>query len=193
MFVAAEPPDDVRDGLDDFLEVRRDADDFRWTPAEHFHVTLAFCPGVRERHFDDFCERLIRAARKRTPVDARIAGGGAFPNPARARVLYAALELGTAGRTELARLATGARAAATRAGVEVDGQRFRPHLTVARLGRPAEVSNWVRLLDAYQGPPWRIAEIALVASYLGEGPRNRPRYETVATFPLATLGRAELC
>jgi 2'-5' RNA ligase len=99
--------------------------------------------------------------------------------------LYAGLELTTESQEELARLATGARAAATRAGVVVDGQRFRPHITVARLQRPTEVTNWVRLLDTYSGPTWPVDRIALVASYLGEGPGKRPRYETVAELPLA--------
>ncbi len=79
-------------------------------------------------------------------------------------------------------MATGARAAAVKAGIEVDGQRFRPHITVARLGRPEEVSRWVQLLDAYAGPDWVADRIELVASYLGQGPRGRPRYEVVESF-----------
>ena len=62
-------------------------------------------------------------------------------------------------------------------------------MTVARLGRPAEVSNWVRLLDGYTGPRWTVDRVTLVASYLGEGPRGRPRYESVDEFPLS--GRPE--
>jgi 2'-5' RNA ligase len=81
-------------------------------------------------------------------------------------------------------MATGARAAASRSGIEVDGKRFRPHLTVARLGRPAEVSDWVRLLDAYPGLPWVADRLTLVASHLGEGPRGRPRYEVVEELEL---------
>lgn len=80
-------------------------------------------------------------------------------------------------------MADGARAAATRAGATVAGQRFRPHLTVARCARPTEVSAWVRLLDAYRGPEWTIDAFTLVESHLGEGPRGRPRHEVVATFP----------
>ena len=112
--------------------------------------------------------------------------GGAFPNAGRARVLWCGLDLEEAGQEELRRMATGARAAAARSGIEVDGQRFRPHVTVARLNRPTEVSSWVRLLDGYAGPSWPVDRIDLVASYLGEGPRGRPRYETVASFPLVT-------
>ncbi len=86
--------------------------------------------------------------------------------------MWAGLDLDEQGATELERLATGARAAASRTGIPVDGQRFRAHITVARLGRPAEVSNWVRLLDTYSGPSWTADRIELVASHLGEGPRR---------------------
>jgi 2'-5' RNA ligase len=46
------------------------------------------------------------------------------------------------------------------------------------------VSRWVRLLDTYAGPSWTVDEITLVASYLGEGPRRRPRHEVLASLPL---------
>jgi 2'-5' RNA ligase len=182
MFVALQPPEAAVEHLDEFLEVRRDVGPFRWTLAEQIHLTLAFLADVPDRKLDDLVERLERAAHRRTPSITRIAGGGAFPNAGRARVLWAGLALDEAGRTELRRMATGARAAATKAGIEVDGQRFRPHLTVARLGRPAEVSSWVRLLDTYEGPEWTTGTVALVASHLGQGPRNRPRHEVVEQF-----------
>ena len=182
MFVALVPTEEAIDHLDEFLAVRREAAPFRWTLPEQIHVTLAFLASVPDRKLDDLVERLGRAAKRRTPVTTRVSGGGAFPNAARARVLWAGLDLDETGRTEVGRMATGARAAASQAGIEVDGQRFRPHLTVARLGRPTEVTSWVRLLDAYHGPPWSTDAISLVASHLGEGPRNRPRYELVEQF-----------
>ena len=186
MFVAVRPPAEAVEHLDEFLDVRREAGPFRWTVADQLHVTLAFLADVPDRSLDDLLARLERAARKRTTFTARIHGGGAFPHVARARVLWAGLDLDEHGFEELRRLATGARAAATKAGVDATGQRFRPHLTVARLGVPAEATRWVRLLDAYAGPPWPVHEVELVASYLGEGPRKRPRHETVATFPLSS-------
>ncbi|HEU5037936.1 MAG TPA: RNA 2',3'-cyclic phosphodiesterase [Nocardioides sp.] len=185
LFVALVPPDEVVEHLDSFLDVRRGAAAYRWATSEQFHVTLAFLAEVEERRLDDLGERLERAAAKRTAFEAAIAGGGAFPNAARARVLWAGLDLDEHGRTEIDRLATGCRAAAGRAGIAVDGQRFRPHVTVARLGRPAEVSSWVRLLDTYAGPRWLADRVTLVASHLGEGPRGRPRYVNVEEFTLA--------
>ena len=42
----------------------------------------------------------------------------------------------------------------------------------------------MRLLDGYAGPDWVADRLDLVASFLGEGPRGRPRYEVVESFPL---------
>ncbi len=189
MFVAVVPPDDAVDHLDEFLEPRRASADFRWSVRDQLHLTLAFLAEVPDRALDDLLDRLERAARRRTPVPTAIAGGGAFPNAGRARVLWAGLDLDEAGRTELSRLATGARAAASKAGIAVDGARFKPHLTVARLKQPQETSPWVRLLDAYRGPAWPVEEVRLVASYLGQGPRNRPRHDVVASFAVGKAPR----
>ena len=41
----------------------------------------------------------------------------------------------------------------------------------------------MRLLETYTGPEWPVLEAAVIASHLGEGPGNRPRYETVAEIP----------
>ena len=181
LFVAVVPPVETVEHLEEFLEVRRAAGEFRWTTPEQWHLTLAFMRSVADRHLDDLVERLTRAGHRRTPFEVAIRGGGAFPNVGHAKVLFA--DLAHDG-TVLPHLATGVRAACAKAGAEVEGGRFRAHLTLARLGRPQEVSNWVRLLDAYDGPAWRVEEFVLIESHLGEGPRKRPRHEVVETFVL---------
>ena len=181
-FVAVVPPPEVVTHLDDFLSVRREAASFRWSDAEQWHVTLAFAADLPERSVDELHDLLSEMAVRHERFGLRITGGGAFPHPDGARVLYAALEPDDGA--PLDRLAAGCRSALSRAGARVDGQRFRPHVTLARLGRPANVTSWVRLLDAYDGPPWEVGEVALVASHLGEGPRGRPRHEVVATYAL---------
>jgi len=188
MFVALVPPDDVIEDLSEFLAPRQEAEPgFRWTTPEQWHLTLAFMAQVADRHLDDLVARLGRAAARRTAFPLRLAGGGAFPGPSRAKVLFTAVEAGD-HQEELRRLATGARAAATKAGAPTDGGRFHAHVTLARIGRPVEATRWLRVLDAYRGPMWQAEEIALIESHLGEGPRNRPRYEVLETFPLGRLG-----
>jgi 2'-5' RNA ligase len=185
MFLALIPPESAIEDLEEFLAPRREAAPLRWTSPEQWHLTLAFSADVPDRSYDDLVDRMVRAARKRSPVAARVSGGGAFPHVGRAKVLYAGIQ---ADPEELRRMATGARAALSKSGAGVDGQRFRPHLTLARASRPLEATKLVRLLETYTGPAWTVEEIALVASYLGEGPRNRPRHEVVETFSLGRAG-----
>ncbi len=183
MFVAVVPSDEALTDLEEFLGPRREAGpELRWTVAEQWHVTLAFMADVAPRHLDDLVERLGRAAARRTPFTARLAGGGAFPNPARAKVLYAGVEASDA--EELRRLSVGARAAANKAGAEAGGGRFRAHLTLARSGRPFEATKWLRILEAHAGPTWAVDSMVLIESHLGEGPRKRPRYEILERFAL---------
>ena len=198
MFVALPLPEMAKEHLAEYLEPRQEAGSselsLRWTVPEQWHLTLAFLPEVADRHADELLERLGRAASRRDPLVLRVAGAGAFPHAGHAKVLYAGLEHGLehdgehdGEHEELARLATLAhkvRAAAAKSGIEVGGGRFRPHLTLARLRRPADVTRWLRALDPYAGPSWQAREVALIASYLGQGPKGRPRYEFRETFEL---------
>lgn len=191
MFTAVLPPQDVLDDLAEFLGPRQEGGELRWTRPEGWHLTLAFMADVPDRAVDDLHERLTRAGRRRTPFTIRLAGGGAFPNPARAKVLYAAVAGEPQDVEELRRLATGARAAANKAGAPADGATFRPHLTLARMRRPVEATRWLRVLSTYESRPFEVAELALVESHLGQGPGNRPRYDVAATFPLGRDDAAE--
>ncbi|WP_308161234.1 2'-5' RNA ligase family protein [Dietzia psychralcaliphila] len=81
-------------------------------------------------------------------------------------------------------LAAGARSAANAAGCVPDGARFRPHLTLARLSGRDDATAWLRVLDTFASSTWTVSEIALIDSFLGEGPRGRARHEVVARLPL---------
>ena len=182
MFVAVVPPEEVVEDLEAFLSARREAASFRWSAAEQWHVTLAFAESVPERALDGLDELLALAAGRRTSFGMRITGGGAFPHPDAARVLWSGLEVDDEAGPRRARRVVPGRDVPR--GGPRRRKRFHPHLTLGRLGRPANVTSWVRLLDAYDGPRWQVDEVALVASYLGEGARRRPRHEVVGTYAL---------
>lgn len=184
MFLALRPPQEDVDRLDDFLEVRRGARPFSWTDAEQFHLTLAFLPDVPEHRLDGLIDAVGAAAERCDQFDLGLGGGGAFPDLARARVLWVGPRQNAVDSDELTALANGVRGSAAHSGVEVDGQRFRPHVTIARTGRPTAVDRWVQLLDGYSGAFWTATEIEIVHSHLGEGPRGRPRHEVVARLPI---------
>ncbi|WP_219106721.1 RNA 2',3'-cyclic phosphodiesterase [Austwickia sp. TVS 96-490-7B] len=190
VFAAVVPPLEVVEDLEDFLAVRRDAApaEWRWTVPDQWHVTCAFAAEVPDFLLDDIGERLADAAGRSILPSLRVTGGGAFPDPDRARVWWAGVvgaEGGLGGAAEeLAALSRRCRTAFATSGVRVDGQRFRAHLTLARLSRPLSVARWVRLLDGYHGPSWQPKQVSLIVSYLGQGPGRRPRYEVWGTYPV---------
>ncbi|VXC33215.1 RNA 2',3'-cyclic phosphodiesterase [Nocardioides sp. AX2bis] len=187
VFAALVPPVAAREDLADFLAPRWEAgraDGLRWSDPEQWHVTLAFAADVDDWRLEEVEERLAAAASRSAPMVGRVTGGGAFPDPVRAKVLWSGPALEGEGPEALERLAVGARTALATAGAEVDGARFRPHLTLARRNRPGRVDDWVRLLDGYRGPVGAYEHLTLVASHLGEGPRGRPRHEVLAELPL---------
>jgi 2'-5' RNA ligase len=191
MFVAVPLPEAVTEDLAQFLEPRQEAGvgspGLRWT--RQWHITLAFMPEVADRHTDELFERLQRVAARRSPLVLRVAGAGAFPHAGRAKVLWAGVRHeGKRPGDDLTRLASGARAAAAKSGIEVAGGRFRPHLTLARLRRPEDVTRWLHVLDPYEGPSWQARDVALIASHLGQGPDGRPRHEVLETFELGPTG-----
>jgi RNA 2',3'-cyclic 3'-phosphodiesterase len=185
MFIALPLPEPVLEDLSDFLEPRQEAGrqehGLRWSLPEQWHLTLAFLPEVEDRHLDELLERLQRAASRREPLDLRLAGAGAFPHPGDAKVLWAGVE--HEGQ-ELMRLAGGVRAAGAKSGTAVGGGRFHPHLTLARLSVPTDVTRWLRVLDPYAGPSWQASEVQLIASYLGQGRNGTSRHEVREIFTL---------
>lgn len=178
MFVAIRPPEAAVESLAEFLEPR---DGHRWIDPAQWHLTLAFLADVPEYRIDELGDALQDALARRASVRLRIAGAGAFPDPASARVLWMGVE---GDRDALAELAASVRRVCNRHGATPDGQRFHPHLTVARLRAPQPQTHWVRVLQTYAGPPFEAAEVELIASSLHSGPGGRPLHETVSVANL---------
>lgn len=178
MFAALVPPPTALGELEDFVEPRRDADPhLRWAQVDSWHVTLAFAALVSQRGVDRLVDNLTELARHTAPIDVTLGGARAFPNPAEARVL--ALDAGPA--EPLAHVASSTRQAFSRAGIEVDGAKFHPHLTLARMRRPIEATKWLHLLDAAPPTGWQASELLLIESHLRD---TANRYEVVERFHL---------
>lgn len=181
LFVAVEPPDAVVDDLDAFLDVRRPADGApRWSAPEQWHVTLAFMADAPERVVEELIEEVGSAAARTAPFELAVAGGGCFPDVARAKVLWG----GLVGGEALAPLAGAVRSACAVVGASPEGGPYRPHVTLGRFGRSTDATRWVRVLGTYRGPSWTVEDVALVASHLPRERGHRPRHEVLARLPL---------
>jgi RNA 2',3'-cyclic 3'-phosphodiesterase len=186
LFVAVVPPLAVLEELEAAVAPLRPGwPALRWTGTSAWHLTLAFLGEVDEDTAAALGPRMERAASRHPALPVSFAGSGAFPGPARARVLWTGVR---GDRRALEALARSVAAGARRAGAPPpdEGRRFRPHLTLARCREPADVSVLVAQLSGYAGQPWTAQEIRLIRSSPGE-PGAGPRYETVGSWPLRTV------
>ncbi len=178
LFVAVVPPASVREAWDAFLEPRRDAGtELRWALPESWHLTCAFMARVVDGAADDLEEALAAVAARTRPFTLTVDGAGAFPDPDAAKVLWLGV---TAGAQELEQLAVRCRNAATGCGIETDGGRFRPHVTVAR-ANGQRVLRWLQVLDAIGPQTWEVTHFRLVRSQLLPGGAG---YQTVGEYAL---------
>ncbi|WP_328991108.1 RNA 2',3'-cyclic phosphodiesterase [Kribbella sp. NBC_01245] len=181
LFVGVVPPLEVVEHLAEFVEPRRSHpdEDLRWSSESTWHITLAFLGEVPDYKTDDLAEGLEFVAKRQKPIDLRLKGAGAFPGVPNARVLFTGVH---DPEDQLAHLASVTRGAVNKAGVQVDGRKFTPHVTLARLGRPVDVLRYVRVLDLYEGPEWTATGFELISSRLGEGPSHGAAYDTVGEW-----------
>jgi RNA 2',3'-cyclic 3'-phosphodiesterase len=183
LFVGIEPPAAALAELEQAVApLRADWPDLRWASQERWHVTLAFLGEVPEARLDGLHARLERAAGRHPGLRIRIGRGGAFPSPARARVLCSHIEGNQADLAELSGLAASVAAGARRAGAPPpdEGRRYRPHLTLARCRQPADLASLVAALGGFAGSAWEAGDIHLIRSVTGP----LPRYETIGSWPL---------
>jgi RNA 2',3'-cyclic 3'-phosphodiesterase len=182
LFVAIVPPGRALAELADAVAPLQAArPELRWTSPRDWHLTLAFLGEVAEPVQPELGVRLERAAGRHQAQLLAISGGGAFPGPSRARVLWAAIESGTG----LAPLAASVAAGARRAGAPPpdEGRRYRAHVTLARCRDQASVTELTAALAGFAGRPWTADSVRLIRS----NPGREPRYEELGCWPLKPL------
>jgi RNA 2',3'-cyclic 3'-phosphodiesterase len=139
LFAAVDVPDDVKARLaSDVARFRDRIPGARWTRSDGWHVTLKFLGATWPRLVDEVRESVATAAREAEPFESSLTELGVFPSPRRARVVWA----GLADPGER----FGALAKRLDDLLEADfipeSRRFTPHLTLARLVPPRDISEF---------------------------------------------------
>lgn len=112
----------------------------RWTTREQLHVTLEFLGWIDEENVPALSSAVEQLGASTPEVDTRLDQLGAFGSVRRARVLVAHVEdAGAVIRTLAERLEV----VAEEIGVPRETRDFRAHVTLARIKRPGDVSDWI--------------------------------------------------
>lgn len=190
-FVALELPAFLADELHERAEDLAGRDPALAVPApEHLHLTLAFLGDTWIEDVHRIAKALRRAAAGTPAIPVSCPGLGAFPDAARARVVYAPV-LDLSDADVLAGLHE-------RIGVELEEQgfprerrRWQPHVTLARLrGRPAPAT--VEAVQAAASEPHDQAPEAILSllALISSDPASREyRYKNLTTIHLGDEGK----
>ncbi len=159
----------------------------RWNEIRPFHLTLAFLGDVPYIDLNEICSAVAKAARTVRRFEVQVTGLGAFPNAAKARVLWAGL--GGPGLEHLAELHKAVVAAISEAGHPPEDLRFSAHVTLGRLkpggGKtpPADLPAILEKYREWSGGAFTVGEAVTFSSTLTpEG----PAYAALARGPLAS-------
>lgn len=150
----------------------------RWIDTENYHITLRFIGDVDGRVADEVSDGLDRLANS-LAFDVRLSHLGAFGGD-KPRALYAAVEINQA----LMQLQSAQERVLQRIGLEPEGRKFTPHVTLARLrGTSAlEVADFIAMAGRFEPLSFPIGRFVLFSSRdsVGGGP-----YLVEQAYPLA--------
>ena len=137
LFAAVQVSDAVRENLSRWIERMKQRPEIppntKWVEEDNIHLTLKFFGEVKEQDLDKLRKCLGEAVKNTQGFNMEVRGIGAFPNFQHPIVIWA----GAHDSSEITRLALVIERMATEQGFQANGKPFSPHLTLARLNRPA--------------------------------------------------------
>lgn len=146
------------------------------------HLTLRFLGEVPPEQLEAVSAAIAESVRESHPYDLVLEGIGAFPSPARPRVVW---QGAVTGGPETSEIAARLSAALARIGFPPEREHFVPHVTLFRVRSAALHRRALALLSGEEPPPpartVSVREVALKESTLT--PKGAV-HRTLRTFPL---------
>jgi 2'-5' RNA ligase len=149
----------------------------RWVDPGNFHLTLRFIGEVGEDIAADIDEALCRIRARRFTL--QLAGTGVFGGN-RPHALWVGVERDP----DLVALRDKVEQSLIRIGLEPEGRKFAPHVTLARLRDPEIVGlrDFLAQNAQFRAPPLPVEQFSLIASY---PTKSGSIYEDQADYPLS--------
>lgn len=174
LFVALRPPAPIRMRL---LAVMGGVPGARWQSDDQLHLTLRFIGEVDRPQADDIAAALATITQPRPTI--AVSGVGSFERKGKPHTIWAGIEADAALTILQARIER----ALAMVGVAPDSRAFKPHITLARLGRTAgSISPFLTEAAGLTTPPFAHDAFLLFESLLG---RDGATYNAVARYTLA--------
>ena len=173
LFVAIRPPVPIKDQL---LDIMGGIDAARWQDETQLHLTLRFVGEVDPPQADDLALALGRIGGD--AFELSLSGVGHFEKKGKVHTLWVGLGPSPALNALQARIER----VCQQNGLEPEGRRFAPHITVARLpGLAGPVGDWLAEHGTLRSTPWLVTDFHLYESTLAP---TGAIYDPMVAYPL---------
>ncbi len=151
----------------------------RWVDDEEMHITLSFLGDTVDTLVPKVCKAVDEVAKEASPFNLSLKGAGAFPDIARPRVAWLGVEDGADHLTALHRsLETAIRAL----GVQTDGRKYTPHMTLGRIrGRSQPLTELLKQQAEVEAGESMVSELVVFSSSME---KSGPVYAIMHRAPL---------
>ncbi len=140
LFIALDLPADLVDRIDAIIGRLKPAARISWSPAANLHITTKFIGEWPEERLGEL-KRALAVIPSRPHIDVHIHGTGFFPNAKSPRTFWCGIDA-----PGLAELAADTDAATSTLGIECEKRPYSPHLTLARIKAPTDLTALHRSL-----------------------------------------------
>ncbi|MFP4014402.1 MAG: RNA 2',3'-cyclic phosphodiesterase [Chitinispirillaceae bacterium] len=177
LFVAIDLPERIRDDISSIYEAIPGA---KWTQDPQLHLTLRFIGEVSEDTAARVENALSTIELPSFPMELK--GVGFFPPRKIPRVLWC----GIAQNENLLRLQAKVERTLTGSGIEPQGRKYSPHITVAKLNRcpPDKLAQFMSTNALFHTEPFLVSEFHLYSSQLR---REGALHTKEATYKLSPV------
>jgi len=145
LFIALNLSDKQRKQIHNLQQkLQRYLDGVKWVNPAAMHLTLKFLGEEQPERIDDLVAAMRKAAAGIIPFDCSFGGGGIFPSPQKAKILWLGLQT---GNDKVKPLASGLEAALVEKGFAAELRSFTPHLTLGRARYPLATDSILKFLE----------------------------------------------
>lgn len=159
LFVALDFPANIKERLSSLCCGLPGA---RWVAPEHMHLTLRFIGEVDSNVYRKVREELTEV--RCNPFTLRLEGVGFFPPRGKPRVVWA----GIIQSEELVQLRNRVESMLVRTGLEPEGRKYSPHITLARLKNTpgSKVASFLSYNSFFRTDAFQVTSFMLYSSVL---------------------------
>lgn len=181
-FVAIELPDDIKNQIESYIfELHKFASKLKWVRKESLHITLKFLGNQPPQKVDNVIISLLPLGDYCKRFKIAIKNLGSFPNQHRPRVIWLGIE--AIPRELFFQTHAWIENQLDGIGFEKEQRKFSPHLTLARIKFPLDLSrlwNFVRE-NPFPAQSFDVNEIVLMRSILKS---SGAEYNQIQKYPL---------